>query len=459
MCPNGHPVGGETSFCTTCGAPIQSSVTATCVNGHALSSGQKFCTICGAAPLIGIGGTRGNIADRVASDIQLGAPPPKKSRAGLGVVAALAVIALAAGAYFTDGFGLLSQSDSAPNEQADNQVPTVSPQAEPTDRQIAAAGGNYVIRNDGSVWAWGSNPGGSLGTGSSQATLAAPEPVQATWGERRIVQLAGGSAHVYALADDGSIWVWGGGAIAPVEMERTWGTRRIVDVSVYDSSGAALADDGTVWQFGTGIAPTQVQPVWGQREITEIDKRSALVRAKATDGTVWTWEVNSAPPLPVQDTDQLDLGGRGVVDVWWGGRLADDGSVWGSSWNDAAGEWEWTQVDPTWAPRRIASVTRDLDFGGFLAIADDGTVWHWGEGPRGDGTPTWTAASMIPAQVQPAWGDRRIVQVAGGANRALALANDGTVWAWGANANGALGTGSVDDFVAVPEQVIPAWDR
>lgn len=68
-----------------------------CPNGHELKPGRKFCTVCG-APAVNAPGVQTTFVI-----------PPKKSRAGLVVVAALATIALAATAVFTRGFGILDR--------------------------------------------------------------------------------------------------------------------------------------------------------------------------------------------------------------------------------------------------------------------------------------------------------------------------------------------------------------
>lgn len=77
-----------------------------------------------------------------------------------------------------------------------------------------------------------------------------------------------------------------------------------------------------------------------------------------------------------------------------------------------------------------------------LAVADDGTVWAWGEnadGQLGDGTeqPRPTPVRVV--------GLTGVKQVAAGVDYSLALRKDGTVWAWGDNRNGRLGDGTTED--------------
>jgi alpha-tubulin suppressor-like RCC1 family protein len=82
------------------------------------------------------------------------------------------------------------------------------------------------------------------------------------------------------------------------------------------------------------------------------------------------------------------------------------------------------------------------------ALLEDGTVVAWGEndegqlgnGPSGSNKPlgTYPKPSIMPVKVTDL---SRIVAIAAGYKHAIALRTDGTVWAWGARENGAIGDG------------------
>ncbi|WP_424359021.1 RCC1 domain-containing protein [Methanocella sp. MCL-LM] len=78
-----------------------------------------------------------------------------------------------------------------------------------------------------------------------------------------------------------------------------------------------------------------------------------------------------------------------------------------------------------------------------LAIASDGTVWAWGDNSRGELGNGETSMGYIshPVQVK---GLTNAVSVAAGSYFSLAVKDDGTVWAWGDNSRGQLGLGSAD---------------
>ena len=80
--------------------------------------------------------------------------------------------------------------------------------------------------------------------------------------------------------------------------------------------------------------------------------------------------------------------------------------------------------------------------GHSLAVASDGTVWAWGSndyGQLGDGTHT-DRPTPVPVS-----GLTSVVAVAAGEEHSLAVKGDGTVWAWGRNYYGQAGVGTTTD--------------
>lgn len=97
----------------------------------------------------------------------------------------------------------------------------------------------------------------------------------------------------------------------------------------------------------------------------------------------------------------------------------------------------------------IVSIAAGTNF--VVALRDDGTVWTWGYnncGQLGDGT-TSTGFYASPVQAKNL---ADVVQIAAGFGNALAIKDDGSIWAWGFNGYGQLGNGTTINS-PVPVQV------
>lgn len=139
------------------------------------------------------------------------------------------------------------------------------------------------------------------------------------------------------------------------------------------------------------------------------------------------------------------------------------GSLWG--WGD--NQYRQLGMGSDSSIRYMPAIVGETDFevewvfvrGGTSAtygIKEDGSLWSWGENFNGalglgnsEGIP-----QFFPTRIGT---DNDWVKVSGGRYHGLAIKTDGTLWVWGGNAAGELGLGdTVDRFV--PEQVgVDTW--
>lgn len=108
-----------------------------------------------------------------------------------------------------------------------------------------------VIKNDGSLWAWGVNGSGQLGDGTIERK---DQPVKIM---NDVESISAGSYYTMAIKSDDSLWAWGenwDGQIGDGTAERRITPVKIMDsvksVSAGDNHTIALKADGTLWAWG-----------------------------------------------------------------------------------------------------------------------------------------------------------------------------------------------------------------
>ncbi|WP_170157263.1 right-handed parallel beta-helix repeat-containing protein [Roseimicrobium gellanilyticum] len=284
--------------------------------------------------------------------------------------------------------------------------------------------------------------------GLSLQCLAAPAHAQTTINKR----ISSGYLYTVLVRDDGTVWQWGYPAPAPVQIV---GLSNVISVAAGDYFTLALKSDGTVWSWnGPSATPAQVT---GLPLISGIYASTQHAVAVAQNGTAWTWGANGYGQLgngtttssssPVQVSSLT-----GVVQVTAGAMhtmaLKSDGSVWawGSNMRGALGDGSTTDSTTPVQVSGLNDVISIAAGGGdgwsqhSLAVKDDGTVWAWGAnwaGQLGDGSNT---ERHTPVQITSITEEAAEVEADRSCSQVLLV--NGTLLAWGQNQYGQVGDGT-----------------
>ncbi|HET9049492.1 MAG TPA: hypothetical protein VFN29_11095 [Chiayiivirga sp.] len=313
------------------------------------------------------------------------------------------------------------------------------------------------LKNDGTVWCWGSNRDGELGDGQGGPNaLWTPAPTQVmALGESPqslggIVQITAGARHTCALAGDGGVWCWGAnwsGQTGSGQSGQNLRAMRVLDEAGQGYLSDVMRVDAGAWhtcaqglaggsvalwcwgenfhgQLGKSIGapsqwPVRVVDSSGQGQMASVGAIAAGTShscAMTGTGNVWCWG---------QDTDG-QLGNGNFVSRLLPSRAGSSGG------------------SDIWTGASMVSA------GGYHSCALDGehTVWCWGlnsNGQLGDGSSQAFGWSAVPRHVSDASGQgvlSTIAEVDTGEEYSCALSDAGAVWCWGSNYQGQLGDGS-----------------
>ena len=289
-----------------------------------------------------------------------------------------------------------------------------------------------AIKTDGTLWIWGRNGNGQLG---NNTTTERYTPLTTFVGGTDWKQVSCGEASTAAVKTDGSLWIWGDNTVGILGTNDA--TQRLTPVTTFaggndwksvfmgDAGGGdphtlAIKTDGSLWTWGANgdgqlgnftrtARSTPVTTFAGGNDWKSVSGGRGHTGAVKTDGTLWVWGGNNGGRLGIH---QGDFETRNTpVTTFAGGT-------------------NWKQIVCNGG-------------GGMCAVKTDGSLWGWGYNNYGQlGINVNDTFSFIRTPVTTFSGGNNWKSVGGGYDWNTAIKTDGTLWVWGRNTGGQLGDNS-----------------
>ena len=347
-----------------------------------------------------------------------------------------------------------------------------------TDATAISAGFDHTcaLIQDSTIKCWGSNYNGQLGSGTDSRSTA---PVRVT-DITNATAISAGQDHTCALIKDNTIKCWGdnwyGQLGNSTEDNNTSVPVRVTDITDATAISAgryhtcALIKNSTIkcWgrNFGdqleintdTGSSvPVKVPNITDATAITSWDNTCALIK----DSTIKCWarlgsnSEGSSISVPVKVTDATAIS-KGYKHTC---ALKRDGSIycWGRNnfvqlGNGEQGYGLGDDSADSVIPVQVKNISdaTAITAGKYhtCALKRDGSIYCWGNNYNGQlGSNTEGINSSVPVRVTDI---TDAIAITTNSNRSCALHEDGTISCWGSNSDGQLGDGYIR---GTPEKV------
>jgi hypothetical protein len=356
---------------------------------------------------------------------------------------------------------------------------TVSPVQSPAVKTIAAGFSHVlVLKTDGTVWAVGNNGSSQLGLGDySSRNRLTQVPVY------DVEQIFTGDAASVIKLKDGTVWGAGnqygqlglGHKNSVVNFTRVPFLDDATQFAITFGELIVLKADGTVWGAGRNLYRTLAQgdneprsvfvkiPINGVKQISG----SAIdVVVQKNNGEIWGWGENIAGQLGLGDNVKrtaptlLPAPPVGIAKLFAGGSsiflLDNNGKIWAAGANtrgqlglgDMNNRNTFTQV--SFFNNKTIDVI--IPRSGSTSFKEaNGNVWNVGDNVNG--LMGLGSVSTLPALTPLQLANFTATKLAGYGGTSYAVKAEGSLWAWGSNSAGALGTGGDSTNSSSPIQI------
>lgn len=280
---------------------------------------------------------------------------------------------------------------------------------------LMSSNSSMSIKSDGSLWGWGANSLGQLGIGNYNSSITTPTQI----GDDEDWKYISNSAnHSVGIKNDGTLWSWGSNSngqlgldnigLASTSIPSKVGTDADwIQVGCGASHTLALKGDGTLWTWGSnlekqlGIGNVSIASTYKPIQIG-VESNWKLIRcggynsfAIKTNGTLWSWGANTSGQLGLNQSNTgftTSIPTQVGLDSNWSSincslthivAIKQDASLWawGSNSNSQLGLLN--DITLRTSPTKTGNNTNDwkrVDCGSnfTIAIKTNGTLWACG---------------------------------------------------------------------------------
>ena len=286
----------------------------------------------------------------------------------------------------------------------------------------------HAISSTNSLWAWGTSATiGGLGNGNANDTFTTPVQI----GSETAWLTLSSDTHVLAIKNNNSLWVWGSGASGALGLGGTSSVftptnlSNLGNVWISCSAGSSYSlaitaagslyswGDNNFGQLGLGDTVNRSTPVEiaGQQWLQVAASLSHTLSIRR-DGTLWAWGYNNSGQLgdgtTVSKSSPIQVGSESTWSMVSNGdrysvALKSDGSLWAWGSNIYGQVGNGTSGNAYSVPQQVGNSNdwRFISASGdsTYAVKQNGSLWSWGlnsSGQLGDNT---TTSKSSPQQV------------------------------------------------------------
>jgi len=309
-------------------------------------------------------------------------------------------------------------------------------------------GHTCAIVDNGSLYCWGDNDYGQLGTGDTNQRNS---PTYVNLGGSSVISVEAGTGHTCAIVENGSIYCWGRnhkGQLGNDNFAANQRNPQLVNLSV----GRTAVQVSAGFYHTCAVLDNGSVACWGWNSHGQLGSGLSGANGDAfctTSGEISMYCNGQSNPVYVR-LDQDDLAGLSnvsqtavAVSTGFQGSCAvvEDGHVrcWGTNYQSLRPGGSTTPYTNPDLTSVVAVAVEDESACGLL---QNGTVYCWGRGTEGqmgvNSTNNHYTGEIVSVQNL----GKPVISIAAGYRNFCAILNDYTMKCWGQNSMGKLGLGN-----------------